>query len=106
MVTVSAKAESQSGAGRRPAYVWDYDIDEAGFRALLAGRETRGRLDRDWAAARLLDHAPWCEIRRLLSLGDLVRGWPAWRRRVRSQSRRRGLDFLVEWLPRHHPELL
>ena len=87
-------------------YVWDYDIDEPLLRALLAGRETLGRLDRDWAAVRLLDHAPWREIRRPMSLGELVRGWPRWRSRVRSPSRRRGLDFLVEWLPRSHPELL
>jgi hypothetical protein len=103
---VSHEAQTASGAGKRLPYVWDYDIDEDRFRALLEGRETIGRLDRDWAAARLLDHATWREIRRLLSLGDLVRGWPAWRARVRSESRRRGLDFLVEWLPRHHPELL
>lgn len=103
---MGSKTELASPADRRLPYVWDYDIDEARFRALLAGRATMGRLDRDWAAARLLDHAPWCEIRRLLSLGDLVRGWPAWRGRVRSRSRRRGIDFLVEWLPRHHPELL
>ena len=103
---MSDETQNASGAGRRLPYVWDYDIDEDVFRALLEGRETLGRLNRDWAAARLLDHAPWREIRRLLSLGDLVRGWPAWRPRVRSESRRRGLDFLVEWLPRHHPELL
>ena len=90
----------------RIPYVWDYDIDEARFRALLEGREVMGRLDRDWAAVRLLEHASWSEIKRLMSLGDLVRGWPAWRERVRSSRRRRGLDFLVDWLPRHHPELL
>lgn len=100
------ETQSVGKAEKQLPYVWDYDIDEACFRDLLAGRETLGRLDRDWAAARLLDHAPWREIRRLLSLGDLVRGWPAWRGRVRSPSRRRGLDFLVEWLPLHHPELL
>jgi hypothetical protein len=103
---MSTELESAGMAAARLPYVWDYDIDETRFRALLEGRETLGRLDRDWAAARLLDHAPWREIRRLLSLGDLVRGWPKWRGRVRSESRRRGFDFLVEWLPRHHPELL
>ena len=91
---------------RRLPFVWDYDIDEDQFRALLEGRETMGRLDRDWAATRLLEHASWKEIRRLMSLGDLVRGWSGWRERIRSSSRRRGFDFLVEWLPRHHPELL
>jgi hypothetical protein len=103
---VRPAAGSLNGIATRLPYVWDYDIDETQFRALLEGREEMGRLNRDWAAARLLDHASWREIRRLMSLGDLVRGWPAWRERVRSASRRRGFDFLVEWLPRHHPELL
>jgi len=35
-----------------------------------------------------------------------VAGWPEWRPYVRSYRRRRAFDFLVEWLPRHHPELL
>lgn len=90
----------------RPAYLWDYDLDEPRFRAILEGREAIGRLDRDWAAVRLLDYAPYREIRRLLTFRALVLGWPAWRERVRSESRRRGFDFLVAWLPREHPELL
>ena len=87
-------------------WVWDYDLDETQFRALLDGSRTLGRLDRDWAAVRLLEHGSWRDIRRLLSLSELVRGWPAWRGRVRSVSRVRGLDFLVEWLPVHRPDLL
>jgi hypothetical protein len=98
--------DSQNRGATPLPYLWDYDIDETRFRALLAGREAIGGLDRDWAAGRLLDYASWPEIRRLMSLGDLVRGWPRWRTRVRSATRRRGFDFLVEWLPRHHPELL
>jgi hypothetical protein len=90
----------------RLPYVWDYDLDEAGFRDILAGRRTYGRLDREWAAVRLLEHAPYPEIRRLLSLRDLVTGWPVWRTRIRAESRRRGLDFLVAWLPRNRPDLL
>lgn len=87
-------------------YVWDYDLDEARFRALLEGRERIGRLDRDWAIVRLLEHASYPEIRRLLSLRELVDGWPTWRKRIRSERRRRGFDFMVSWLPRSHPELL
>jgi hypothetical protein len=90
----------------RPSYVWDYDIDEATFKDLLEGKRTLGRLDRDWAAVRLLEHAPYREIIRLLGFRDLVQGWPHWRPRIRSESRRRGFDFLAEWLPSKHPELL
>ncbi len=88
------------------AFVWDYDIDEATFRSLLAGAAPVGRLDRDWAAIRLLDYASYEQIRQFLSFGELVRGWPLWRTRVRSASRRRGLDFLVEWVQEHRPDLV
>ena len=87
-------------------YLWDYDIDEDQFRSILAGDLVLGRLDRDWAAVRLIEYAPYADIVRMLGFGGLVRDWPRWRNRIRSQSRKRGLDFLVQWLPQHHPELL
>jgi hypothetical protein len=93
-------------SGNRLPYVWDYDIDERRFRQLLAGELRIGRLDRRWAAVRLIDHAPYADIIRLLGFRGLVRGWPEWRSFVRSKSRRGGMDFLVDWLPRAHPELL
>ncbi|MBK8050902.1 MAG: hypothetical protein IPK16_29650 [Anaerolineales bacterium] len=86
--------------------MWDYDIDEAQFLEMLAGRLTIGRLDRDWAAVRLLEYAPYQEIVAALGFPVLVRDWPRWRNRVRSEGRKRGFDFLVTWLPIHHPELL
>jgi hypothetical protein len=94
-----------SEKGRLP-YVWDYDLDEVEFRAILSGRMTQGRLDKDWAAVRLLEYAPYQEIIRLLGFAEIVRSWPRWRSRIRSRSRQRGFDFLVDWLPKHHPELL
>ncbi len=90
----------------RLPFVWDYDLDEAEFRRLLSGEITLGRLDRTWAAVRLIEYAPYRDIVRLLGFRELVRGWPEWRARIRSEERRRGLDFLVEWLPHHHPHLV
>jgi hypothetical protein len=90
----------------RPAYVWDYDLSEPDFLALLHGQKTLGRLDGDWAAVRLLEYAPYAEIVRLMGFQRLVDGWPRWRDRVRSPARRRSFDFLTEWLPVHHPELI
>jgi hypothetical protein len=92
--------------GPRLPFVWDYDIDEAQFRQLLRGELALGPLDRTWAAVRLIEHAPYRDIVRLLGFRDLVKGWPQWRARIRAEERRRGLDFLVEWLPKHHPELV
>jgi hypothetical protein len=103
------KPATQSGetvGAKRLSWVWDYDIDEDRFRQMLAGNLCIGRLGRDWAAVRLLEHAPYAEIIRLLGFRDLVIGWSEWREHVRSPSRRRGIDFLVEWLPAHRPELL
>jgi hypothetical protein len=90
----------------RLPFVWDYDIDEDQFRRLRSGTLTIGRLDRTWAAVRLLEHAPYGEILWLLGFRELVKGWPEWRPRIRSESRRRGLDVLAGWLPEHHPELV
>jgi hypothetical protein len=90
----------------RLPYVWDYDIDEAQFRALLAGELTLGRLDRDWAAVRLLEYAPYPEIVRQLGFARFVEGWPTWRPRIRSQARQRGFDFLADWLTHQRPDLL
>ena len=90
----------------RLPFVWDYDLDEDQFRCLLSGTLTIGRLDRTWAAVRLLEYAPYGEIGRLMGFRALVRRWPEWRDHVRSESRKRGFDFLAAWLPEHHPELV
>jgi hypothetical protein len=43
---------------------------------------------------------------RFLGFQELVRGWAKWRRYVRAENRRRGLDFLVAWLTERRPELV
>jgi hypothetical protein len=90
----------------RLSFVGDYDLSEAEFHSLLAAGPPVGRLDRDWAAARLIEYAPYDQIGTFLGFGELVRGWPAWRSRVRSATRRRGLDFLVRWVTTERPDLL
>ena len=89
----------------RLPYVWDYDIDADQFQDILAGKLIIGRFDQDWAARRLLEYASYDEIIRLIGFCRLIENWPRWRPLIRSQSRKRGFDFLVSWLPQAHPEL-
>jgi hypothetical protein len=98
--------EADQDTMSRLPYLWDYDIEEAAFTEILEGRRKFGRLDRDWAAVRLIEYAPYEEIVRRLGFPALLEGWPRWRERIRSESRKRGFDFLAEWLPEKHPELL
>jgi hypothetical protein len=91
---------------QRPSYVWDYDLDQAQFIDILEGRLIKGRLNQDWAARRLLEYAPYEEIIRLIGFRRLVENWSRWRGKIRSKSRLRGFDFLVQWIPEKHPELL
>ncbi len=93
-------------ATQRLPYVWDYDLDQTQFLAILEGRESKGRLNQDWAACRLLEYAPYEEIIRLIGFRRLVENWSRWRGHIRSQSRVRGFDFVVKWIPEKHPELL
>jgi len=81
-------------------------MDADTFLDILAGRRAIGRLDQDWAARRLIEYGTYEEIIRLIGYRRLVQDWPRWRTKIRSTSRRRGLDFLVDWLPEHHPELI
>lgn len=90
----------------RLPWVWDYDLDEEQYSQMLSGELTVGTLDRNWAVVRLLEYAPYQEILRRLGFGPLVQGWSTWRPRLRSPSRIRGFDFLVEYLRTHRLDLV
>ena len=91
---------------KKLTYVWDYDIDEEQFRKILHGELVIGRLNQDWAARRLLEYASYDEIIAMLGFRRLLDNWPRWRLKIRSESRRRGFDFIARWLPEKHPEYL
>lgn len=62
-------------------FVWDYDISQEEFDDILAGRCKRGSLDRDWAAVRVIEWAPYEEMIKLIGFPQLVKEWPRWRSR-------------------------
>ncbi|MHB8483678.1 MAG: hypothetical protein ACYDBV_13270 [Nitrospiria bacterium] len=88
----------------KPPYLWDYNIDEEKFKEILGGKTAFGRLDWKWAMIRLMEYASYPEIIRQLGFKKIVERWPHLRHQIRSQSRKRGFDFLVDWLVKFHPE--
>lgn len=86
-------------------FIWDYEMDQATFLDILNGKRVWGRLDQTWALVRLLEYASYADVIKLLGFPRLIKEWPDLRDHIRSDSRRRGFDFLVDWLPNHHPEL-
>jgi hypothetical protein len=79
----------------RYPWLWDSDLDNAGFEAALQGR---GERDERWAMARLIEYAPFTEIKRLLPRDRFLQDWPEIAPRVRSQTRRAGMEFFHRWL--------
>lgn len=90
----------------RARYVWDYDITQEQFDAMLTGQFEDGHLNRDWAAVRVIEWAKYEDMIRILGYFELVNNWSRWRQRIRSEEQRRSLDFVVSWLPDHRPDLL
>ena len=87
-------------------WIWDYDIDERTFIDILNHKMHIGNLDYLWATQRLLEYAHYQDIIKLLGFSEFVKRWPQVRNRIRSNSRRRGYDFLLKWLTEMHPEKL
>jgi hypothetical protein len=82
----------------RYPWLWDTDLDNEGFETLLRGQRTDGTHDDRWAIVRLIEYAPFKELKRLLPRKRFLECWPEIASRVRSETRRRGMEFFHHWL--------
>jgi hypothetical protein len=81
-------------------WLWDVALDNQQFEALLSGRVAVPPHDAQWALVRLIEYAPFSEIRRLLPVARFLQEWPRLAPRVRAKTRREGMQFFYEWLHR------
>ncbi|MGA2176489.1 MAG: hypothetical protein ABSH38_16045 [Verrucomicrobiota bacterium] len=77
-------------------------MDNAAFEGLLRGAASEPPRDFHWALLRLIEYAPYREIRRLLPRERFLAEWPQLAPRVRSRTRREGMEFMHQWF-RQHP---
>jgi len=85
------------GTTQHYPWLWDVDMDNATFEAILNGKTALGSLDSDWAMLRLIEYAPFREVKRLLPFDSFLRKWPSLKVKVRSVSRREGMEYCVVW---------
>lgn len=79
----------------RYPWLWDVAMDNREFDAILSGRDERPGFDAHWALLRLIEYAPYREIKRLLPLSLFPQLWSDVAPRVRSVTRRTGMDFIA-----------
>jgi hypothetical protein len=82
-------------------WLWDTDMDNAAFEGLLRGETSEPYHDFRWALLRLIEYAPYREIRRLLPRERFLEEWPQLAPRVRSRTRREGMEFMHQWFRQH-----
>lgn len=87
----------------RYPWLWDVDMDNATFEDVLHGKTDKAGRDRDWAMLRLIEYAPYREVRRLLPLSAFLTRWPVLAGKVRSASRREGMDYFADRIKRRTP---
>ena len=82
----------------RYSWLWDTELDNAGFEAALRGQVREAGHDERWALTRLVEYAPFAELKRLLPRDRFLERWPEIAPRVRSETRREGMEFFYQWL--------
>lgn len=83
---------TQVSARERPDFIWDYDLTDAEFRALLASGDER---DTAWAIARLLEAARWDDIWKYVTLAQVREWFP--RLKLRREVRAAWAHALEVW---------
>lgn len=81
-------------------WLWDVALDRDLFLEILNGRAERNGLDWKWALARLIEYAPYRDLRQLLPERLFLDHWPEIAARVRSPMRREGAEYLRDYLRR------
>ncbi|MDA1273792.1 MAG: hypothetical protein O2960_07040 [Verrucomicrobia bacterium] len=78
-------------------WLWDTELDNAEFEALLRSYVAKPPHDARWAMLRLIEYPPYSSVRRLLPRERFLNAWPELGSRVRSRARREGMEFLYQW---------
>ena len=80
-------------------WLWDTDMGNDRFDEYLNHADVSSK-EAQWAMLRLIEYAPYRDLRRMLPARRFVKMWPRIARRVRAREEREGMDFFHHWLTR------
>jgi hypothetical protein len=75
--------------------IWDYRITATEFMALLDGDIKPGGFDRLWALRRAIEGLNYYDLLEIVGLPRIARDWPELKPTLRSQTRIRGIEYVL-----------
>lgn len=79
--------------------VWDYDLPQEEFEAILRGEKVLGNLDQSWAIARILENLNYYEAMKLISPDLLRKNWELVKSKLFKVSIKKGYEFVLQRYP-------
>ena len=79
--------------------VWDYDLPQEEFEAILCGEKILGNLDQNWAMARILGNLNYYDAMKLIPLDLLRKHWELVRSKLFKDSIKKGYEFVLQRYP-------
>lgn len=76
--------------------IWDYNLPQEDFEAILRGEKVLGSLDQNWAMARVLENLNYYEAMRLVSLEYLGKHWRTIKGKLFKNSIKEGYEFVLQ----------
>jgi len=83
-------------AAKYQQVVWDYNLPQSEFEAILSGQRVEGSLDQDWAIARVLENLNYYEAMSIVPYDLLKERWESVRRKLFKDSIKRGYEFVLQ----------
>lgn len=79
--------------------VWDYNLTQDEFEAILRGKKVLGNLNQSWAIVRVLENLNYYDAMSLVSLDLLRNNWNKIKGRLFNNSIKNGYEFLLQRYP-------
>lgn len=79
--------------------VWDYNLTQEEFEAILHGEKVLGNMNQSWAIVRVLENLNYYDAMSLVSLDLLRNNWNKIKGRLFNNSIKNGYEFLLQRYP-------